>query len=123
MRADYGAYPGGGSGCRWSRWWHSQLSLGRFASPLWWARWLPISGLGPHDPANLEWRGDAYLDDGTGSPYAIFAALLPGFGAFRYPVKLLTFFAAPLAALAGAGWDRLQAGADGAVASDSAGPG
>ncbi len=43
------------------------VSLGRFASPLWWARWLPISGIGPHDPANLEWRGDAYLDDSTGS--------------------------------------------------------
>ena len=85
-------------------------SLGKFASPLWWARWLPISGLGPHDPDNLEWRGDAYLDDGAGSPYAMLAALLPGFGAFRYPVKLLTFFAAALAVLAGAGWDRLLAG-------------
>ena len=85
-------------------------SLGRFAGPLWWARWLPISSLGPHDPANLEWRGDVYFDDGSGSFYAILAALLPGFSAFRYPVKLLPFFAAALAALAGAGWDRLLAG-------------
>ena len=86
------------------------VSLGRFASPLWWARWLPIAGLGPHAPANLESRGDAYLDDGTGSLYAILAMLLPGFHAFRYPVKFLTFFAAALAALAGAGWDRVLAG-------------
>ena len=85
-------------------------SLGRFASPLWWARWLPITRLGPHDPGNNEWRADAFLDDGAGSPYALLALLLPGFSAFRYPVKLLTFFAASLAVLAGAGWDRLLAG-------------
>ncbi len=84
--------------------------LGKFASPLWWARWLPISAIGPHDPGNLEWRADAFPDDGFGSPYAMLAMLLPGFGTFRYPVKLLTFFAAPTAALAGAGWDGLLQG-------------
>ena len=85
-------------------------SLGKFASPLWWARWLPITSLGPHDPDNNEWRADAFLDDGAGSPYALLAMLLPGFSTFRYPVKLLTFFAASLAVLAGAGWDRVLAG-------------
>jgi hypothetical protein len=87
-------------------------SLGKFASPLWWARWLPvsISSLGPHDPETLQWRGDGYFDDGTGSPYAILAALLPGFTAFRYPMKLVPFLAASLAALAGAGWDSLLTG-------------
>ncbi len=36
--------------------------------------------------------------------------MLPGFGVFRYPGKLLTFAAAATAVLAGAGWDRAVAG-------------
>jgi hypothetical protein len=85
-------------------------SFGRFAGPLWWARWLPGVAFGPHDPPLGQVRGDALLVDGAGSPYGLLAALLPGFGAFRYPGKLLTFAAAATAALAGMGWDRLAAG-------------
>src|SRR5262249_21780122 len=39
------------------------------------------------------------------------AAVLPGFGLFRYPAKLLTFAALAVAVLAGAGWDRLAGNA------------
>lgn len=37
--------------------------------------------------------------------------LLPGFGSFRYPSKLLTFLAVGLAGLTGLGWDRVTEGA------------
>jgi hypothetical protein len=40
----------------------------------------------------------------------LLAATLPGFDLFRYPGKLSTFAVAAVAALAGAGWDRLTAG-------------
>jgi hypothetical protein len=86
-------------------------SFGKFAGPLWWARWGPFAAvLGPHDPVFGQPRDDDFLGDGTGSPYAILAALLPGFGVFRFPSKLLTFTALGLAVLAGEGWDRLAAG-------------
>jgi hypothetical protein len=89
------------------------LGLGQFGSPLWLARNVPalVPALGPHDPwYRGELRGDGYLADGFGSPYWILARVLPGFGAFRYPSKLLTFAALALAGLAGAGWDRAVAG-------------
>src|SRR5664279_5627937 len=38
------------------------------------------------------------------------AALLPGFGQFRYPGKLLPFVVLAVAGLAGLGWDRLAEG-------------
>jgi hypothetical protein len=86
-------------------------SLGKYGSPLWWARWGPFaSTLGPHDPLLGQPRPDRFLHDGTGSPYWLLSILLPGFGSFRYPSKLLTFTAVGLAALAGAGWDRLAQG-------------
>ena len=68
-------------------------------------------------------RDDGFLDDGAGSPYGLLATLLPGFGVFRYPSKLLTFAAVALAALAGAGWDRLVGGRGDAAAARSAGSG
>ena len=55
-------------------------------------------------------RTDAYVLDMAGSPYELLAALLPGFGLFRYPAKLLTLTAVALSALAGLGWDELVAG-------------
>ena len=86
-------------------------SFGKYGSPLWWARCGPFTdALGPHDPAFGQPRTDLYLDDGWGSLYGIIATLLPGFRAFRYPSKLLTFSAAAVAVLAAAGWDRATAG-------------
>jgi hypothetical protein len=82
-------------------------SFGRFAGPLWWLRW--IRGvpelLGPADPTGFELRSDGFLVDGTGSPYGLLEAVLPGFGMFRYPSKLWTFAALAIAGLAGLGWD------------------
>jgi hypothetical protein len=93
-------------------------SFGRFASPLWWARWVPgvVSVLGPHNPLFTMPRADPYLDDGAGSPFGLCVSLLPGFGLFRYPSKLLTLTAASGAVLAGSGWDELVSGRSRAVA-------
>jgi hypothetical protein len=86
-------------------------SFGKHGGPLWWARWGPFArALGPHDPIHGVARSDSFLGDGIGSVYAFFVMLLPGFGVFRYPSKLLTFFTAATAVLAGAGWDRVAAG-------------
>jgi hypothetical protein len=86
-------------------------SFGKYGGPLWWARWGPFSAaLGPHDPAHGQHRLDDSLHDGAGSPYGLLSMLLPGFGMFRYPSKLLTFTAVGLAVLAGAGWDRVARG-------------
>jgi hypothetical protein len=85
-------------------------SLGMFTSPLWWARSVPVGQhyLGAHDPPpNYEPRKDTSLQDGDGSFYWLLATVLPGFGTFRYPSKLVSFTALALAALAGIGWDRL----------------
>jgi hypothetical protein len=76
--------------------------------------------LGPHDPQYAMPRTDAYPGDGLGSPYAMLVALLPGFGLFRYPSKLLTLTAAAAAVLAGAGWDEVASGRSGRVARASA---
>jgi hypothetical protein len=88
-------------------------SFGRFGGPLWLARWLPgvAAVLGPHDPGIGVDRDDGFLGDGAGCVYGLLAALLPGFGLFRYPAKLLTFAAVAVAGLAGSGWDRLAEGA------------
>ena len=86
-------------------------SLGKYGSPLWWARWGPFTAvLGPHDPLHGEPRADRFLPDGAGSPYGLLAMLLPGFGALRYPSKFLPIAAVSLAVLAGAGWDRVARG-------------
>ena len=88
-------------------------SLGQFASPVWWAREFAGARqtLGTHDPADHEPpRSDGGVADGDGSPYWVMAALLPGFGSFRYPAKLLTFTSIAMAALAGIGWDRWHRG-------------
>ena len=89
-------------------------SFGKFASPLWWFRWFAVfaSALGPHDPLVNAPRTDAYLLDMVGSPYELLAALLPGFGLFRYPAKLFTLTAVAVSALAGLGWDELVVRAD-----------
>ncbi len=90
------------------------LALGAFGfrgGPPWRA-WLSavalvgsVAALGHYlDPAT--WFGRA----GGGSPYRLMTALLPGFGGFRYPSKLLIFVGLALAGLAGAGWDRVVAG-------------
>ena len=88
-------------------------SVGQYAGPLFWARFVPAwSGtFGPHDeypPRAI--RLDARLRDGDFGPYWLLATALPGFGAFRYPAKLLTLAGLALSALAGIGWDRALAG-------------
>ncbi len=86
-------------------------SFGKYGGPLWWARWGPFDvTLGPHDPLRGRPRFDPYFQDSAGSLYSVLVMLLPGFGAFRYPSKFLTFFTAALAVLAGVGWDRVTAG-------------
>ena len=86
-------------------------SLGKYGGPLWWARCGPLAGVvGPHDPAFGQPRSDGYLSDGVGSLYAILSLLLPGFGAFRFPSKVLPLAMAAMGALAGTGWDRVMEG-------------
>jgi hypothetical protein len=87
-------------------------SCGRFAGPLWWARWLPAaeSLIGPRDPLTSYFRPDGFLEDGFGSPYSLLTAAVPGFSAFRYPGKLLAFTALALSVLAALGWDLLASG-------------
>ncbi len=90
-------------------------AFGDFASPLWWARCSPTLvnalDLGRHDlPNDNAIRLDGYLRDGEGSPYFFLATLLPGFGSFRYPSKLLSLSILALASLAGFGWDQVLAG-------------
>ncbi len=88
-------------------------ALGEYGSPIMAARqvgaMVPI--IGPHDPLQSNAvRLDGWLRDGDGSPYCLMAALLPGFGSFRFPSKLLSFTTLALAALAGLGWDRAVEG-------------
>jgi hypothetical protein len=88
-------------------------AMGMFASPLWVARLLPGgAGLfGPLDPTDTgELRRDGHFPDGFGSPYWLMAQLLPGFGGFRYPAKLMTFTCLAISGLAACGWDRAMAG-------------
>ena len=61
-------------------------SCGRYADPFSWFGW-----------------------DGDGSLYQLLATLLPGFGAFRFPSKLMVFVCLALAGLAGIGWDDISA--------------
>jgi hypothetical protein len=86
--------------------------MGKFAGPLWWARSLPgvEAVLGAHDPPGSLARGDALLADGAGSVYWVMATLLPGFGWFRYPGKLIVFTCLAVSSLAGLGWDRVASG-------------
>ena len=88
-------------------------SLGQFAGPLYWARFVPgwVGTLGVHDPQPpRSLRLDFLLRDGDLGPYWLLATALPGFGTFRYPAKLMTLAALALSALAGLGWDRAVAG-------------
>jgi hypothetical protein len=67
--------------------------------------------LGPHDTRDsAAIRFDGHLRDGDGGIYWLLATVLPGFGAFRYPSKLLTLTCLAVALLAGSGWDRAVAG-------------
>ena len=87
--------------------------MGEFASPVWWARAVPgmPSLLGAHDPSGDEAsRSDGGVADGFGSPYWFLATILPGFGLFRYPGKLLILTSMALSALAARGWDRWRSG-------------
>jgi hypothetical protein len=87
-------------------------SLGAYTSPLFWARTVPgwSAFLGPLEgPVIPRFRTDGFLRDGDGGVYWFFAAVLPFFGAFRFPGKFLVFTALALSALAGLGWDRLVA--------------
>ena len=86
-------------------------SLGKYGGPLWWGRWRPFASYpraGRHPDGSRPLR-----PDGAGSLYGLLSVLLPGFGSFRYPSKLLTFAAVGLAVLAGSG----------GIASRRAGPG
>jgi hypothetical protein len=88
-------------------------ALGTFGSPVFWARCFSSGSqlLGPHDAYNLAGtRPDGRLADGDCGLYWLLANVLPGFGAFRFPCKTLTFTSLALAGLAGAGWDRLTGG-------------
>jgi hypothetical protein len=87
-------------------------AMGKFAGPLWWARWIPGTAdlLGRHDPAAGLARPDECLTDGAGSVYWSLATLLPGFGLFRYPGKLMVFTGLCASVLAGLGWDGLCGG-------------
>lgn len=88
-------------------------ALGSYGSPLLWARCVPgwDAALGPLEPA-FTWkvRTDGSLRDGDGGVYWLLASALPGFRSFRYPPKLLVFWALAVSALAAEGWDRLVAG-------------
>jgi hypothetical protein len=99
-------------------------SLGEYASPLGWARWLPACArqIGPHDPlGGAALRSDGFLRDGDGGFYWLLATALPGFRQFRYPSKLLSFTAVAAAGLAGLGWDRVAAGRGRRAAAAAAG--
>jgi hypothetical protein len=86
-------------------------SFGKYGSPLWWVRWGPFASIvGPHDTPI---GPGPFAHEGAGSPYELLSVLLPGFGSFRYPSKLLTFAAVGLAVLAGLGWDRVTEGGAG----------
>ena len=94
-------------------------SFGVFASPLLVARFVPAieRAVGPHDPSNSSAiRLDGYLRDGDGSLYCVMTQVLPGFGQFRFPSKLLSFTALAIAGLAGVGWDRAAGGGSKRVA-------
>lgn len=84
-------------------------ALGVFGGPLWWVRALVPDAtplLGAHNPTVYDPpRADGGLADGAGGIYWLMAAVLPGFRAFRYPGKLLTFSALAISALAAHGWD------------------
>lgn len=118
-----GATVGGGGDRAWGRWLGAILtvsmlgSFGEYGGPLAWARLVPAwqGTIGAPDPAETQSiRMDGQLRDGDGSIYWAMATALPGFQAFRYPSKLLTFAAIAAAALAGLGWDRLVEGGPGA---------
>ena len=86
-------------------------SLGEYGSPLWAARCVPALAehLGSHDPTETPpVRLDGHLRDGDGSPYWILSSLIPGFGSFRYPSKLLGLTTLAMAMLAGLGLDRIR---------------
>ncbi|MDB5352919.1 MAG: Bacterial rane protein YfhO [Planctomycetota bacterium] len=88
-------------------------SLGEFGGPLWVARCVPAIAnvIGEHDTADTQAiRKDGMLRDGDGSVYGLMATVVPGFGGFRYPSKLLTFVCLGVAGLSGIGLDRLLAG-------------
>jgi hypothetical protein len=82
--------------------------LGRYGGPLWWVPGnLPavaVDSVG--GPSGSSPRTESTVR-GVGSIYWMLAKILPGFGSFRYPSKLLVFPAVAMAVLAGLGWDRL----------------
>lgn len=77
-------------------------SFGEYGSPLWLAR--VVSSAAPST------RVPGALEDGDGGLYWLLATVLPGFGLFRFPSKLLTFTVLGLAVLAARGWDAIVAG-------------
>jgi hypothetical protein len=94
-------------------------SLGQYTSPIWAARMLtaaapgrmPKLDLGPLDANDITpIRQDGYLRDGDGGIYWWMTSVLPGFRQFRFPIKLFTFTALGIAALAGMGLDLAKRG-------------
>ena len=59
-----------------------------------------------HADGISEWRFQE--GDPSWGVYWILAQILPGYSAFRYPAKAMTFGTLAIAILAGLGWDRLQ---------------
>ena len=90
------------------------LSIGRFGSPLWWARCVPelSSILGAHgvSGSSLFRNEDGAVRDAFGSPYWMLSAIAPGLSWFRFPAKQLVFVSLGVSMLAGLGWDRIVSG-------------
>ena len=96
--------------------------MGQYGSPIWMTRAIasavdsrawngPVRDLGPLDPPDVSGlRADGRLRDGDGGLYWWLTLILPGFGQFRFPSKLLVFTVLSLSALAGLGWDSLGVG-------------
>jgi hypothetical protein len=87
--------------------------LGSYGSPLFWARSIPALQplVGSHVSSSEGWPDPSAIPDGVGSPYWFLTVAMPGFGAFRYPGKLLVIASLAICGLAGLGWDDLRGGA------------
>ena len=85
-------------------------SLGTYGSPLFWARSLsPLASIvGQHATAAVGQDDSQSLPDGVGGVYWLMATALPGFGAFRYPGKLLVMASLGTCGLVGLGWDEVR---------------
>jgi hypothetical protein len=77
-------------------------ALGKFTSPFYW-----LNAHGSTNELTSTSVANAAGLPGDGSVYWLLATVLPGFGTFRFPGKLVSFTALAVAILAGYGWDRI----------------